>query len=132
VGWKDRLYLTLAARVDNNSAFGKEVKWVGYPKASVSYVASEEPWVQGILPDLFNSLRLRAAYGASGQQPALNTALQTLSPVSGPGGQGVLTPNTLGNEELKPERVEGLECRAQVLTGIDPASVPAQELAVDE
>ena len=34
--------------------------------------------------DLLNSLRLRAAYGASGQQPALNTALQTLSPVAGP------------------------------------------------
>jgi len=109
LGWKDRLYLTIAARVDNNSAFGKEVTWVGYPKASVSYVASEEPWVQGILPDLFTSLRLRAAYGASGQQPALNTALQTLSPVAGPGGQGVLTPNSLGNEDLKPERVEGLE-----------------------
>jgi len=109
IGWRDRLYLTLAARVDNNSAFGTEVKWVGYPKASVSYVASEEPWVQGILPSVFNSLRLRGAYGASGQQPALNTALRTLTPVAGPGGQGVLSPNTLGNVDLKPERVEGLE-----------------------
>ena len=108
-GWNDRLFLTAAARVDNNSSFGKEVKWVGYPKASVSYVASEEPSIRGFLPDLFTSLRLRAAYGASGQQPALNTALQTLSPVAGPNGQGILTPSTLGNEELKPERVEGLE-----------------------
>ena len=109
LGWKDRLFVTVAARVDNNSSFGKDVKWVGYPKASISYVASEEPWVQGWLPKTFNSLRLRAAYGASGQQPALNTALQTLSPVAGPNGQGVLTPNTLGNLNLKPERVEGLE-----------------------
>jgi outer membrane receptor protein involved in Fe transport len=109
VGFKDRLYLTIAARVDNNSSFGKDVKWVGYPKASLSYVASEDPWVQKKLPSAINSLRLRAAYGASGQQPALNTALQTLSPVAGPGGQGVLTPNSLGNKNLKPERVEGLE-----------------------
>ena len=109
LGWRDRLYLTVAARVDNNSAFGTDVKWVGYPKVSVSYVASEEPWVQAKLPSVINSLRFRAAYGASGQQPALNTALQTLSPVAGPGGQGVLTPNTLGNVALKPERVEGLE-----------------------
>jgi TonB-linked SusC/RagA family outer membrane protein len=109
LGWKDRLFVTVAARVDNNSSFGKDVKWVGYPKASVSYVASEEPWVQGWMPKAFNSLRLRAAYGASGQQPALNTALQTLTPVAGPNGQGVLTPNTLGNLNLKPERVEGLE-----------------------
>jgi outer membrane receptor protein involved in Fe transport len=109
IGWKDRLFLTAAARVDNNSSFGKDVKWVGYPKASVSYVASEEPSIRSFLPDVFNSLRLRAAYGASGQQPALNTALRTLSAVAGPGGQGVLTPSTLGNENLKPERVEGLE-----------------------
>jgi outer membrane receptor protein involved in Fe transport len=77
--------------------------------ASVSYVASEDPWVQGWLPKAFSSLRLRGAYGASGQQPALNTALQTLKPVAGPNGQGVLTPFTLGNPDLKPERVEGLE-----------------------
>ena len=109
VGWKDRLFLTAAARVDNNSSFGKDVKWVGYPKASVSYVASEEPAIRSLLPDVFNSFRVRGAYGASGQQPALNTALRTLSPVAGPGGQGVLTPSTLGNENLKPERVEGLE-----------------------
>jgi TonB-linked SusC/RagA family outer membrane protein len=109
VGWKDRLYVTAAARVDNNSSFGKDVKWVGYPKASLSYVASEDPWVSKKLPKLVNSLRLRAAYGASGQQPALNTALQTLSPAAGPNGQGILTPNTLGNKDLKPERVEGLE-----------------------
>jgi TonB-linked SusC/RagA family outer membrane protein len=109
VGWKDRLFLTAAARVDNNSSFGKDVKWVGYPKASVSYVASEEPSIRSKLPSVLNSLRLRAAYGASGQQPALNTALQTLSPVAGSNGQGVLTPNTLGNQNLKPERVEGLE-----------------------
>ena len=109
VGWKDRLYLTAAARVDNNSSFGKDVKWVGYPKASISYVASEEPSIRAHLPSMVNSLRLRAAYGASGQQPALNTALQTLSPVAGPNGQGVLTPNSLGNSSLKPERVEGLE-----------------------
>ena len=109
LGWKDRLYVTGAARVDNNSSFGSDVKWVWYPKASVSYVASEDPWVQGWLPKAFSSLRLRGAYGASGQQPALNTALQTLTPVAGPNGQGVLTPNTLGNQDLKPERVEGLE-----------------------
>jgi TonB-linked SusC/RagA family outer membrane protein len=109
LGWKDRLYLTGAARVDNNSSFGKDVKWVGYPKASLSYVASEEPSIRSMLPSAINSLRLRGAFGASGQQPALNTALQTLSPVAGPNGQGILTPNTLGNADLKPERVEGLE-----------------------
>ena len=105
----ERLYLTGAARVDNNSAFGSEVHWVTYPKLSVSYVVSEEPMIQQRMPSWLSSLRLRAAFGASGQQPALNTALRTLSPAVGPNSSGVLSPNTLGNPELKPERVLGTE-----------------------
>ena len=107
--FNDRLYLTGAVRVDNNSAFGSQVHWVTYPKASLSYVASEEPAVKAHLPAFLNTLRLRAAYGGSGQQPAVNTALQTLQPAAGPLGQGILTPYTLGNSNLKPERVLGAE-----------------------
>ncbi len=105
----ERLYLTGAVRIDNNSAFGSQVHWVTYPKVSVSYVASDEPSIQPHLPSWLNSLRLRGAYGGSGQQPGLNTALRTLSPVAGPLGGGVLTPNSLGNPNLKPERVLGTE-----------------------
>lgn len=105
----ERLYLTGAARVDNNSAFGSEVHWITYPKLSLSYVLSEEPAVQQHLPGWLNSVRLRGAYGASGQQPGLNTALRTLRPAAGPNGTGILTPSTLGNPSLKPERVLGTE-----------------------
>ena len=105
----DRLFITGAARVDNNSAFGSDVSWVTYPKASVSWVASEEPFVQRHLPSFVDNLRIRAAYGASGQQPGVNTALRTLSPVAGPNGVTVLTTGTFGNPELKPERVVGKE-----------------------
>ena len=107
--YNDRLYLTGAARVDNNSAFGSQVHWVTYPKISVSYVASEEPTIQRHLPSWVSSLRLRGAYGGSGQQPALNTALQTLAPVAGPLGRSILTPSRIGNPNLKPERVLGTE-----------------------
>jgi TonB-linked SusC/RagA family outer membrane protein len=109
IGWRDRLYLTGAARVDNNSAFGSEVKWVTYPKASVSWVASEEPAVRQLLPSFVDNLRLRGAYGGSGQQPGYNTALRTLAPVAGPNAQSVLTPSSFGNPDLKPERVLGTE-----------------------
>jgi outer membrane receptor protein involved in Fe transport len=108
-GWNDRLFVTGAVRVDNNSAFGKEVKWVTYPKASVSWVASEEPRVRNRLPSLINNLRLRGAYGASGQQPTYNSALRLLTPVAGPNGAAVLTPNSFGNPDLKPERSLGTE-----------------------
>lgn len=108
-GWRDQLFVTGAARVDNNSAFGKEIKWVTYPKASMSWVASENQSVRAHLPSLIDNLRLRAAYGGSGQQPAYNTALRTLRPVAGANSQSTLTPSTFGNLNLKPERVFGTE-----------------------
>jgi TonB-linked SusC/RagA family outer membrane protein len=105
----DRLYLTGAARVDNNSSFGSQVHWVTYPKVSASYVVSDEPRIQERLPSWLTSLRVRAAYGGSGQQPGYNTALQTLAPVAGPNGKSILTPSQIGNPGLKPERVLGTE-----------------------
>jgi TonB-dependent SusC/RagA subfamily outer membrane receptor len=107
--WNDRLFLTGAVRVDNNSAFGSKAGWASYPKLSASWVASEEPMVRGHLPQFIDNLRLRGAYGASGQQPGVNTALRTLSPVAGPNGATVLTTGTYGNLTLKPERVVGSE-----------------------
>jgi TonB-linked SusC/RagA family outer membrane protein len=107
--YNDRLFLTGAVRVDNNSSFGSQVHWVTYPKISASYVVSEEPSIQQHLPSWLNSMRLRAAYGGSGQQPSLNTALQTLAPVAGPNGKSILTPSQIGNPFLKPERVLGSE-----------------------
>ncbi|HVT41313.1 MAG TPA: SusC/RagA family TonB-linked outer membrane protein [Gemmatimonadaceae bacterium] len=105
----DRLFVTGAVRVDNNSAFGSKAGWATYPKASLSWVASEEPSVRGRLPSFIDALRLRVAYGGSGQQPGVNTALRTLSPVAGPNSATVLSNNTFGNPDLKPERVLGTE-----------------------
>ncbi|HET9985594.1 MAG TPA: TonB-dependent receptor [Longimicrobiales bacterium] len=106
VGWQDRVFLTGAVRVDNNSAFGSDFKWVTYPKVSASWVVNEEPfwhvpWV--------NTLRLRAAYGASGHQPDAFAALRTFKPVTVSGGEGGVTPQFVGNPDLKPERGKELE-----------------------
>jgi TonB-linked SusC/RagA family outer membrane protein len=101
-GWNDRLFVTAALRVDNNSAFGEDFKWVTYPKLSAAWVVNEESFwpANGYV----NSLKLRAAYGESGRQPAAFTALRTYSPAQGPGGTSAVTPNTIGNPDLKPER----------------------------
>ncbi len=105
----ERLFVAGALRVDNNSAFGSKASWVQYPKLSLSWVASEDPWARGIIPKVVEDLRFRLAYGGSGQQPGTNTALRTFSPVAGPNSATVLTPGTFGNENLKPERVMGTE-----------------------
>ncbi len=101
-GWGDRLFLTAALRVDNNSAFGEDFKWITYPKVSAAWVVNEESfWPANAY---VNSLKLRAAYGESGRQPATFSALRTYSPAQGPGGTSAVTPNTIGNPDLKPER----------------------------
>ena len=105
--WRDRVYLTGALRVDNNSAFGDKLKWVTYPKVSASWVASEESfWRRN---DVLTSLRVRGAYGQSGRQPAAFSALRTFSPTQGPGGTNAVTPNSIGNAALKPERGSEVE-----------------------
>ena len=96
----DRIYLTAALRVDNNSAFGENLSWVRYPKLSAAWVASDEPWWH--LPSI-SQFKLRAAYGETGQQPATFSALRTFSAITtGSGGSGV-TPNSIGNSDLRPE-----------------------------
>ena len=105
--WRDRVYLTGALRVDNNSAFGEDLKWVTYPKVSASWVLSEEPFWR--TNQVLNSMRLRAAYGQSGRQPNAFSALRTFSPAQGPGGTSAVTPNSIGNATLKPERGSEIE-----------------------
>ncbi|MDQ6828727.1 MAG: SusC/RagA family TonB-linked outer membrane protein [Gemmatimonadota bacterium] len=123
VGWRDRLFLTGAVRVDNNSSFGKDIKWVTYPKASLSWVVSEEPFFRDRAPRWLGSFRLRAAYGQSGQQPGVFTALRTLSPVAGPNGSAALTPRAVGNPSLKPERVGETEVGLETTLFSDRLSV---------
>ena len=106
-GWNERLYLTGAIRVDNNSAFGEDFKWVTYPKVDASWVVSDEPfwsWKGAV-----RNLRLRVAYGESGRQPNVFSALRTFSPVPGPANTNGVTPGALGNPDLKPERGKELE-----------------------
>jgi TonB-linked SusC/RagA family outer membrane protein len=109
LSWRDRLYLTAALRVDNNSAFGSEIDWVTYPKASLSWVLNEEPFFRENAPDFISTFKLRLAYGQSGQQPASFAALRTYTPTPGPNNTAAVTPGSLGNPQLKPERGKEIE-----------------------
>ena len=114
VSLADRLFVTLGARADRSSAFGVDFGNVVYPKASVSYVISDEPYFPKM--SWLNQLRLRAALGASGVRPGSNDALQyfasTAVALNGSDEPGVVV-STLGNFNLKPEKSTELE------TGID-------------
>ena len=106
VGWKNRRFLTAALRFDDHSAFGSEVDPVPFPKVTASWVLNEERfWA---IPAI-NAFKLRAAWGAAGRQPDAYAAERTYRPVPGPGGVPTLTPQNVGNPDLKPERGEEWE-----------------------
>ncbi len=107
-GIDDRLFLTGALRVDDNSAFGASFRSAYYPKVSGSWVAMENK-DRGLL----NSLRFRAAYGATGQSPRPLDALTYSSPVTASIFNQSSTPGVtlggLGDPTLKPERSREIE-----------------------
>ena len=109
LSWNDRLFFTAALRVDNNSAFGEDIDYTTYPKASLSWVLNEEPKAREMLPEWVNALKLRLAYGQSGQQPLSFSALRTYTSITGPNNTPAVTPSNVGNPNLKPERGHEIE-----------------------
>jgi TonB-linked SusC/RagA family outer membrane protein len=103
VGWKNRLFATAAVRVDDNSAFGRDFSMVVYPKASLSYVISDEDFFS---VEWVDDLKLRMAWGQAGNAPAPFSADRTYT-----AGRAIVSDapiNTLvtseyGNPNLKAE-----------------------------
>jgi TonB-linked SusC/RagA family outer membrane protein len=105
VSINDRLFLSAAVRTDQNSAFGTNYQRVYYPKASIAWVLTDEPFFPKL--GFLNELRFRGAYGASGVQPGPNDALRffqtSLQSIRATDLSG-LQISALGNSDLKPER----------------------------
>jgi len=108
--WRDKVYVTGSVRVDGNSAFGLKQRTTTYPSAALSYVVSDEPWFPRT--DVLSSLRLRTAYGETGQQPAFRLAETYFSSASafraGANQPGLIL-TQLGNANLQPERASEYE-----------------------
>jgi TonB-linked SusC/RagA family outer membrane protein len=110
LAWADKIFLNAALRSDNNSAFGQNFGFIKYPSVSGSWVINDESFFpkQNIVP----SLRLRAAYGQSGQRPNFRDAItyfnaQTVA-VSGTDVPGIIVGGT-GNINLRPEKSKEFE-----------------------
>jgi TonB-linked SusC/RagA family outer membrane protein len=106
MSFRNRLFLTAGMRLDDNSAFGKNFNTRPLPKLSASWLA----WDQR--PGLLNTIRLRAAYGQSTQQPGSVDALrfygQSAVRKNATSSSGVNIAN-LGNADLKPELSQEIE-----------------------
>ena len=105
VAVNDRLFLTAAVRTDRNSAFGIDFQRVLYPKASISWILSNEEFFPGW--NWLDQFRIRSAYGASGVQPGSNDAIRSFESASpNVGGTDVpaIRNDLIGNKDLRPER----------------------------
>lgn len=107
---RDRLFLTGGFRADNNSAFGTKTTVAIYPKASLSWLISEESFFPK--PRFLNQLRLRTAFGQSGTSPGANDALPFYAATSAniaDQATPALIFSAVGNPNLKPERATEIE-----------------------
>ena len=122
LGLSDRFFVTLGLRVDGHSTFGQDFGLESYPKASFSYVISDEDFY----PEGLGTLKLRGAFGESGKAPGLFDAARTWSSVAGDNGRPGVTPDNLGNPNLGPERTREWEVGFEGTTWNDRISFEYQ------
>ncbi len=102
--FNNKYFLTLGTRVDGNSSFGSGFGLQVYPKASVSWVASDE----GFWSPSWGSVKVRAAYGKAGRAPGAFDAVRTWTntPIVG---QPAFIPENVGSPDLGPEVTTEIE-----------------------
>jgi TonB-linked SusC/RagA family outer membrane protein len=97
--YKSKIIGSMLYRRDGASQFGANERYNGYYRFSGAYRLTEDVKIPGI-----QELKLRAAYGTSGNRPPWNAQYETFN-ISG----GTPTKNQLGNKDLKPSTVTELE-----------------------
>jgi TonB-dependent SusC/RagA subfamily outer membrane receptor len=134
LAWRERLFFTAGFRRDASSGFGKNVndRAPTYPKYSVSWLVSDEPFFPK--SSIVSSVRLRSAYGHSGeiagQSFVSNSYVQTTALANDATASGTtLVPGLqlsgVGNADLKPERTSEWE------GGFDADFFPDQRVHVE-
>jgi len=102
--------LTGGLRFDRSSNNGDVAKYYLYPKAGVSWNLTDMGIVK---PGLFESIKLRAAYGEANNVPAYGSKFTSLGVSNIAGNPGLLVNSVEGTADIKPERQTEFE------TGID-------------
>jgi TonB-linked SusC/RagA family outer membrane protein len=92
--YRDRYILDGMYRMDGSSLFGAEERWNPYYRISGAYRISKDIDIPSV-----DELKIRAAYGTSGQRPGFLYQYEVMSLSYGNASKA-----TLGNTELKPSR----------------------------
>ena len=115
LAWRDKLFVAASMRGDDNSAFGVDFDRIFYPGVNASWVIGDEEFFPK--NDYLSSLRVRAAYGRSGQRPNFRDATTFFAPVAvqiGAAELPAVTLNGTGNLVLKPEKTDEYEFGADI------------------
>lgn len=103
VGYKNRYFLDLGVRGDQNSAFGSTIGMQWYPKIGVSYILSSEPFFEGWDQQFLSTVKFRANYGVAGNFPPPFVNETTLTP-GGFDGRQAIGFGQAGNAGIRPEK----------------------------
>jgi TonB-linked SusC/RagA family outer membrane protein len=117
----NQLFLTLGIRNDGFSTFGESNRRANYPKASLAWTFTNALG-NAEQSGLLSFGKLRVAYGETGREPPVYGTITALSStslfgsgyedfigVSQSGQGGLVTSNSLGNQDLRPERNREVE-----------------------
>lgn len=109
--YKNHFFVTGAVRLDGSSVFGEDERNQVYFKASGSYLLSETDYWRNLGVDWWNTFKLRAAYGESGNLTGIGAyqRINSYTPYALTGKISFNSSNTLANENIKPERQKELE-----------------------
>ncbi len=101
--YDQRYYLTVTARYDGSSKFGRGHKWGLFPSFSANWAVTNEKFMED--QHIFDNLKLRVGYGVVGNQDIENYAYATMyySSVSN-GAASYATSGLLGNPLLTWEK----------------------------
>ncbi len=109
-GVKDQLFLTLAGRIDGSSYFSENNQNNFYPKASLSWVASELFRNSG-LSNSISTLKLRSSYGKAGNLTGIGfyDRFNNYPGSNLTGFPALLPPFQLNNPDVAPEVMTEIE-----------------------
>lgn len=110
--FKNKYFLTAAGRLDESSVFGADERNQFYLKLSGSYIISDENfWEKAGLNKFWDYMKIRAAYGESGNLTGIGAYdrfnVYNSSPLVGR--TALMSPGQLANENIKPEKQKEIE-----------------------
>ncbi|OUR94724.1 SusC/RagA family TonB-linked outer membrane protein [Flavobacteriales bacterium 34_180_T64] len=106
VNYQDKIIATLGLRGDKSSNNGDANEFFYYPKASVAFNLQNFGFWSF---DKINQFKLRAAYGEAGNFAPNGALFTTYTNSLISGNVGIITPTTLGDPSIQPERQKEFE-----------------------